>query len=128
MKCTRKVIINLCFCLNTIFLVHITSRGQWLLCLPLQGRETYCFSQGVCLSQIVSLKLYSQNFIQISISMRDDVQSARMATLPFILFELFPLELCPSQTSCPLYNLKTALAILTKLYTNINQHEMRCRW
>ena len=27
----------------------------------------------------------------------DEVQSARMVTLPFILFELFPLELCPTQ-------------------------------
>ena len=31
-----------------------------------------------------------------------------MITLPFILFELFSLELCPSQKPCPLYNLKTA--------------------
>ena len=38
----------------------------------------------------------------------DDVQSARMVTLPFILFELFSLELCASQKPCPLNNLKTA--------------------
>ena len=37
----------------------------------------------------------------------DDVQSARMVTLPFILFELFPFELCESQKSCPLYHLRT---------------------
>ena len=29
------------------------------------------------------------------------MQSARMVTLPFILFELFSLELCPSQKRCP---------------------------
>ena len=29
--------------------------------------------------------------------------------------------------SCPLYNFKTAQALFTKLYTNINQHEMTCR-
>ena len=55
------------------------------------------------------------------------MQSVRMVTLPFILFELFPLELCASQKLCLLYNLKTAYAIFTKLYTNINQHEMTCR-
>ena len=55
------------------------------------------------------------------------MQSARMVTLPFILFELFPFELCASQKLCPLYNLKTIQAIFTKLYTNINQHEMTCR-
>ena len=38
----------------------------------------------------------------------DDVQSARKVTLPFILLELFSLELCPSQKPCPLYNFKTA--------------------
>ena len=38
----------------------------------------------------------------------DVVQNARMVTLPFILFELFPLELCASQKPCPLDNLKTA--------------------
>ena len=37
----------------------------------------------------------------------DVVQNARMVTLPFILFELFPLELCASQKPCPLDNLKT---------------------
>ena len=42
-----------------------------------------------------------------------------MVTLPFILFELFPLELCASQKPCPLYNLKTAQAISTKLYIYI---------
>ena len=50
-----------------------------------------------------------------------------MVTLPFILFELYPFELCASQKWCSLYNLKTTLAIFTKLYTNINQHEMKCR-
>ena len=34
------------------------------------------------------------------------MQSERMVTLHFILFELFSLELCPSQKPCPLYNLK----------------------
>ena len=38
----------------------------------------------------------------------DDMQSARMVILPFILFELFSLERCASQKPCPLYNLKTA--------------------
>ena len=63
----------------------------WYLCLPLQGRETYCFSPSVHLSVCLSvgpsvrlsachkscplynlkpLKLYSRNFIQISISIR----------------------------------------------------------
>ena len=37
----------------------------------------------------------------------DDEQSARMVTLPFILFELFPFEFCASQKSCPLYSLKS---------------------
>ena len=37
----------------------------------------------------------------------DDVLRAGMVTLPFILFELFSLELCPSQKPCQLYNLKT---------------------
>ena len=55
------------------------------------------------------------------------MQSARRVILPVILFELFPLELYASQKLCPLYNLKTAYAIFTKLYTNINQHEMMCR-
>ena len=41
------------------------------------------------------------------------MQSARMVTLPFILFELFPFELCASQKLCPLYNLKTTEAIFT---------------
>ena len=50
-----------------------------------------------------------------------------MVTLPFIVFELFPFELCASEKSCPLYNLKTTYAIFTKPYTNINQHEMACR-
>ena len=36
------------------------------------------------------------------------------------------LSVCLSQT-CPLYNLKTTYAIFTKLYTNINEHEMTCR-
>ena len=52
------------------------------------------------------------------------MQSARMVTLPFILFELFSFELCASQKLCPLYNLKTTQAIFTKLYTNINKHKM----
>ena len=55
------------------------------------------------------------------------MQSARMVTLPFILFELFPMELCAAQKSCPLYNLKIAQAIFTKLYTNINKHDMTRR-
>ena len=40
---------------------------------PLQGRETYHFSPGFRLSvinRVRSLKLYSRNFMQISISMR----------------------------------------------------------
>ena len=50
-----------------------------------------------------------------------------------ILFFHGRLSICPSvclsvcHKSCPLYNLKTAEAILKKLYTNINQHEMTCR-
>ena len=44
------------------------------------------------------------------------MQIARKVTLPFILFELLPLELCASQKPCPLYNLKTALDIFTKIY------------
>ena len=36
------------------------------------------------------------------------MQSAKMVTLPFILFELFLFELCASQKLCPIYNLKTA--------------------
>ena len=55
------------------------------------------------------------------------MQSARMVTLPFTLFELFPFDFCASQKLCPLYNLKTAEALFTKLYTNINQHDMTCR-
>ena len=35
--------------------------------------------------------------------------------------------LCVCHKSCPLHNLKTAQAIFTKLYTNINQHEMTWR-
>ena len=50
-----------------------------------------------------------------------------MVTLSFILYELIPLELCASQKSRPFYNLKTPEAIFTKLYSNINQHEMACR-
>ena len=35
-----------------------------------------------------------------------------MVTLPFILFELFPLELCASQKPCPLYNLENGLSYI----------------
>ena len=55
------------------------------------------------------LKLYSRNFIQISISMRwrAECKNGNSAFNTFILFELFSFELCASQKSCPLYNLKT---------------------
>ena len=46
----------------------------------------------------------------------DDVQRAKTVTLAFLLFELFPLELCPSQKTCPLFNLKTVQDIFMKLY------------
>ena len=52
------------------------------------------------------------------------MQSTRTITVPFILFELFQLELCPSQKMYPLYNLKIVQDIFTKLSMNINQHYM----
>ena len=115
------------------------------------GPPSVCLSVTNCVRSITwkPLKLYSRNFIQISISMRwraeckngnpafytfwdislwtlsitktvsalslenrlsyihetlynyqptwVDMQSASIVTLSFILFELFPLELCPSQ-------------------------------
>ena len=53
------------------------------------------------------LKLYSRNFIPISISMRGCAE-CKNGNSAFILFELFPLGNCPPQKSSPLYNLKTA--------------------
>ena len=57
----------------------------------------------------------------------DDMQSARTITLALKLFELFPLELYPSQKTCPLYNLKTVEHSFTKLYMNINQQLTTCK-
>ena len=45
------------------------------------------------------------------------MQSARIVTLSFILFELFPLELCPSQKQLSmiiLYQLTTLTDIFTR--------------
>ena len=101
---------------------------------PFKVRRQIVFPRAsVCLSQIVAALNLENRLSSIHETLYkyqsawDDMQSARMLTLPFILFELFPFELCASQKSYPLYNWKTTRAIFTKLYTNINQHEMTCR-
>ena len=43
-----------------------------------------------------------------------------MVALPFILFELFPFELCASQKWCPLYNLKAAEAIYSQNFIQVS--------
>ena len=86
------------------------------LCLPPLGSGDILFFPGrpsVCLSQIVSALQLKNRLSSIHETLYnyqsawDDVQSARMVTLPFILLELLPFELCASQKSCPLYKLKT---------------------
>ena len=68
------------------------------------------------------LKLYSRNFKQISISMRWRADW-KNGNLPFILLSYFPLNFVHHKNPVhSMYNLKT-----TKLYTNINQHEIICR-
>ena len=116
------------------------------LCLPPLGSGDILFSPGVRLSVHLSvrlsvclsvtncvrsvtwkpLKLYSRNFIQISISIRWRAECMN-GNSAFSTFWVISFELCASQKSCRLYNLKTTQAIFTKLYTNINQHEMMCR-
>ena len=69
-----------------------------------------CASRKSC--PLYNLKTAFKSYIHETLynyqSALDVVQNARMVTLSFILFELFPLELCASQKPCPLYNLKTA--------------------
>ena len=102
---------------------------------PLQARETYCFPPGVksvplsvchksCpLYNLKPLKLYSGNFIQISISMRWRAE-CKDGNSAFYSFELLPFELCASQKFCPLYNLKSL-----KLYSrNFIQISISMRW
>ena len=70
-------------------------------------------------TKICFITIYSGNFIQVSTNMS---RRARIVTLPFILFELFPLELCASQRQLSmtiLYQVKIvqSLIYLTDIFT-----------